>query len=107
MESLLSMMRTFLIILTCLLISSCRTSLDLSQDEEDNPCTDHRYLILKKINVSKMTKAEVEYFKYKERQCNAYLKEEKKQATTNFIIILSSIAAVTITLAILFSGKWH
>ena len=77
-------------------ISSCQTTVDLSESLEDTPCNDHRYLILKQIQVSKMTGEEVEYFKTKDRECKQFLKEEKKQTNKDFIIILSVIAAVII-----------
>ena len=77
-----------MIIFTSLFFLSCQTTIDLSEGGDINPCDDQRYQVLKQIDVSKMTVDEVEYYKAKDRECKSYLRADKKQATTNLIIIL-------------------
>lgn len=92
-----------------MIFSSCRTSLEISQDEVENPCKDLNYQELKKKNVRDMNKTEVEEFKQRDRECREYLKVEKQKATNNLIYILSGLGVLLVIAFVLgmAASNWH
>lgn len=79
----------FLLILSMIfLLSSCRTTSDISNEYLKNPCQDPEYLRLKQIKYSVMTGAESEYFKQKEKECREFSKEvEHKKSKSDLVLI--------------------
>jgi len=98
----------FLVLFSFSFMMSCQTTIDLSDEVEVKPCEDAQYQALKKRKFSELTGEQQQYFKQKDKECKEYLKESKKEATTNLFIILASIGAVFLLGLLLLSNmKWH